>query len=109
MLVLLSIICKAHYCLYGFGVDQLNTLKEAHQISITNHILTRTPQMNNPTSTRAPITKGVHMGHHIMAKLAFVLGCQLHILIRHLKVRPHLVELFIGDIQPARLLGLGDR
>ncbi len=54
--------------------------------------------MNNPACLGASITERVHMGHHIMAQLAFVLGGKFHILIGHLKVCPHLVELLVGDV-----------
>lgn len=71
---------------------------QCEQIRIAHHILARAPQMNNPACARAPITKRVHMGHHIMAQLPLILGGQLHVLISHLEVRPHLIELLVGDV-----------
>ena len=61
--------------------------------------------MDDSPGLGAALPIGVHMGHHIVAELLFILRRLVKINI--INMGPHFVQLLIGDGQSQRLLAFG--
>ena len=48
------------------------------------------------------------MGHDIVAEFAFIFGGVVHVLVGDFEGGFHFVDLLVGDVEAAGLLGLGD-
>ena len=67
--------------------DQLQRLHQQKQIGVVGHETTGRTQVDDPSGFRTLVSVGMHVSHHVMTQVAFVVG-------RHLKVnvldsRPH--------------------
>ena len=59
--------------------DQFQGLSQQQQIGVVGDEATGGSKMNDPASLRAPVSVGVHMGHHVVPEIPLVTGSHLEI------------------------------
>ena len=86
----------------------MNAFEEAEQISVADDVLAGASEVDDALCGGAAVAEGVDMGHDIVAEFAFIFGGEGEVFVGDLEVRFHLVDLFVGDVEAAGLLGLCD-
>ena len=79
-----------------------------NQIRITDDVLAGASEVYDALCGWAAVSEGVDMGHDIVAEFSFVFGGVVHVLVGDFEGGFHFVDLLVGDIEAAGLLGLGD-
>ena len=94
----------------GDGADQLfpdqaERVVKDHQIGVVSDIAARRAQMDDALGLRTLLAIGVDVGHDVVPDLFFPDSGD--IVVDIVRVRPQLVELFVGNGKPQLLFGFG--
>jgi len=88
--------------------EQLQRFAQDDELGVAADVLTRRAQMNDALRGGRDVFEGVHLGHHVVAKLLLVFGRVVEIDV--VEVVAHLPQRVVGDAVQAELFfALGER